>query len=779
MKKIELLAPAGNFESLVAAVQNGADAVYFGGDKFNARINSENFQNEELAKAIQYAKLRNVKTHLTLNILIKDKEFKEAMNLVDFAYLNGIDAIIVQDLGLAKAIIKKYPNLEVHASTQTTTYNKETIEQLEKIGFKRAVLSRELNIEEIKNIVQNTNLEIEIFIHGALCICYSGQCLMSSLIGGRSGNRGKCAGTCRLPFELLEENQTVQKGYLLSSKDVCTLDFLPEIIKTGISSLKIEGRMKSPEYVSVVTSIYRKYLDLAQSEKPYVVEAQDKEKLMQIFNRGGFSTGYLKGKLGRDMMFIKKTNHIGIEIGKVISYNKQKGHIKLKLDKELNLGDSICIKDSSCKISELMKNNQNIKNAAKGEFVTIGRLKGPIKSGDTIYKTVSIKMKNEILQKNTKENVKRNIEVTVNAIEKEPLEIIFKDVKTNIKIIKKGEIIKKAEKLGTDKERICEQLQKTGNTIFNIEKIETNINEKIFIPIKEINELRRIALEELEKEIIKTFKRNKVVATQEEKTVSKNLKTNMQVGLLLNNIKKQDYSKIQGADRIYLPINLLFNPNIKEEIDQIFKNYKTYIFLTSVIKGKYYELVKNKMEEYKNKAEGIVVSNLSQINMIQDKKMFANYTLNIANNNTIKLLEQLNFEQITISPEMDKETISALDSNIPKELIVYGRTLLMTSEYCPIGTGIKCPGICKNKEFYLKDRMGFKFPIITNPINCNSMIYNSKITSISYKDLNINNIRIDILEESIEEINNIIKVHKLGNRMEGQNYTNGNLNREI
>lgn len=307
MKNIELLAPAGNFECLKAAVQSGADAVYFGADKLNARQNSDNFGKEELAKAIEYAKLRNVKTHLTLNILIQNSEFEEAIELVDFAYKMGIDAVIVQDLGLAKKIIELFPKLEVHGSTQMTTYNVNGVKELEEIGLNRVVLARELSIDEIKNICRNCNADIEIFVHGALCICYSGQCLMSSIIGGRSGNRGKCAGTCRLPYSLLNNDKKIESGYLLSSKDVCTLDILPELINSGVKSLKIEGRMKSPEYVAIVASIYRKYIDLANSNKPYIVDNEDKEKLLQIFNRGGFSTRIFKRQIRKRYDVYKKT----------------------------------------------------------------------------------------------------------------------------------------------------------------------------------------------------------------------------------------------------------------------------------------------------------------------------------------------------------------------------------------------------------------------------------------------------------------------------------------
>lgn len=230
MNNVELLSPVGECDSLVAAVQNGANAIYFGANEFNARMNSKNFDRKNLKNAIKYAKLRNVKTNLTLNILIKNNEFNKAIELVKYAYECGIDAIIVQDLGLAKEIMQRFPDLDVHSSTQMTIYNLAGAKEIQSLGFKRCVLARELSIEEIKYICKNTNIEIEVFIHGALCISYSGQCLMSSIIGGRSGNRGKCAGTCRLPYTLLKDGTAIDKGYLLSSKDICTLDILPELI---------------------------------------------------------------------------------------------------------------------------------------------------------------------------------------------------------------------------------------------------------------------------------------------------------------------------------------------------------------------------------------------------------------------------------------------------------------------------------------------------------------------------------------------------------------------
>ena len=751
MSNIELLSPAGDFECLVSAVQNGANAVYFGLDKFNARVNGRNFEDEELVKAIKYAKLRNVKTHLTLNILIKNKEFEEALKLVEFAYNSGIDAVIVQDLGLAKKIMELFPKLEVHSSTQMTIYNLDGVKEIEKLGYSRCVLARELSIEEIKNICKNTNIEIEVFIHGALCICYSGQCLMSSLIGGRSGNRGKCAGTCRLPYSLLKDGQEKEKGYLLSSKDVCTLDILPELIEAGVKSFKIEGRMKSKEYVGIVTSIYRKYIDLAESNQEYLVDEKDREMLMQIFNRGGFSTGYLKGKLGKNMMYTKRPNHIGTLLGEVISYNPNKGHVKIKLCKELDLGDSIAIGDSSCKISELMQKNNNIKIAKTNDIVTIGRIKGKIKPKDKVYKTVSIKLNQEMDQKIGKENIKRKVNCNIELKQDETIKLELQDMDTNISVKLEGDsVVKKADNAGITSKRIEEQLSKTGNTIFKIENINIKMDESIIVPISSLNEIRRRGLEELEHKLLESFEREQVnlkLDVKEEKFIPKE---EVKVTLCLNKISKEiDYASLKNVDNVYIPFKYFLDEDLKESIENISKKFSTYILLPAITKSNYEKLLYENLPKIAERVEGIVISNLSQIYEIEKlgingKKLVANYTM-----------------------------------NIEKETIVYGRTLLMTTEYCSIGTLKNCPAMCQKGRYTLKDRMGFEFPIYTDRINCNNLIYNSKITSISYKDLQTDSIKIDILEETREEIQRIIDIQKRGERLEGQDYTNGNLNREI
>lgn len=261
MNKFELLAPAGSYEAFLAAVENGADAVYLGGKLFNARANANNFSLVELKKIVDYAHLRDVKIHVTLNTLINNNEISDALDFAYDLYHIGVDAVIVQDLGLAKILHENIPALPLHASTQMSVYNLAGVEELKKLGFSRVVLARELSLNEIKYICDNTDMEIEIFIHGALCVCYSGQCLMSSMIGDRSGNRGKCAQPCRMIYELIKNEDSCGKGYFLSPKDLCTIDYISNL--PNVTSLKIEGRMKSPEYVATVVSSYRKVLDKA------------------------------------------------------------------------------------------------------------------------------------------------------------------------------------------------------------------------------------------------------------------------------------------------------------------------------------------------------------------------------------------------------------------------------------------------------------------------------------------------------------------------------------
>ena len=815
---IELLSPVGDFECLKAAVQNGADSVYFGANLFSARAFAHNFDLDELQKAIHYAKIREVKTHLTLNTLIKDSEFEDAMYLAKNAYEFGIDAIIVQDLGLAKCLIKTFPDLPIHASTQMTVHSLAGALELQNLGFKRVVLSRELSIDEIDYICKNTNIEIECFAHGALCISYSGQCLFSSMIGGRSGNRGKCAQPCRLPYELLENDKKINSGYLLSTRDLYSLDYIPNFIKSGVHCLKIEGRMKSPEYVATVTRIYRKYIDLAQSNEHYVIDKNDKKELMQVFNRGMSSSGHLSNEPNRNLIFKDKPNNMGLYLGKVQNYNKNKGLITIKLNEKINIGDTISLENEtgSYTVSELLDKKQNITETQIGQTVVLGRMKGNISVNDKVYKMSSKALSFAAQESYKGENKKILLNCKINVKKGKPLSILISsannfDLYKGLKIQCTVDSVVpiEAENKPLDKETIIRQISKTTDTPYQFKNININLDSNCFLPkISSLNELRRKALNEVERIAISKcsrkftnqsidFKNNNSENINENniENYQNNKLEHPQISLLLNNLSiDYDYSLLENANNIYIPLKFFINKKYSNILKQLSNKFNMYIYMPTIIKGNYKNLfftyAENSIKKYH--IHGFVISNIGTINLLNNLfdnlnnsfKLIGNYTFNIYNQNTVLELKKLGINTYTISPELDKTTITNLCQNdyLEKELIVYGRTPLMNMNYCLLGESDKCYPECTSKcnsknNYCLKDRLNMKFPVIPDNIQTVTTIYNSKITSISYADFKIDYARIDILNESIAEINNIINTVKSGKRFEGKEYTNGNLNK--
>lgn len=803
---IELLSPVGDFETLKAAVQNGADSVYFGADQFSARAFASNFDLENLKKAIIYSKIRGVKTNLTLNTLIKNDEFEDAMNLASKVYEYGIDAIIVQDLGLGLNLIKTFPDLAIHASTQMTVHNLDGVLELERLGFKRVVLSRELSVEEINYICQNSNIEIECFIHGALCICYSGQCLFSSMIGGRSGNRGKCAQPCRLPYKLLENNTVIDNGYLLSTRDLIGLEYIPSLIKCGVECVKIEGRMKSPEYVATVTRIYRKYIDLAISDKKYIIEKQDKKDLLQVFNRGLSSSGHLGSTANKNLIFDKKPNNMGLPLGKVDKYNKNKGYITLKLKENLSIGDCISIQNEigSYNISELMENNINIKNGKYSQIVTIGRMKGNINIGDNIYKLSSKSLTKSALNSFSKENKKIGLKCKITIVKNKPINIniksadqakIYKDLNINCSL---DVIPIDAKNQALEKSKVISQINKTSSTPYEFKDIQIELEKNIFLPnFSALNQLRRLALQKVEEFIISKITRkssyNNNVSIFNYK-YNCNINTIPKISLLLNVINLEfDYSKLKNVDSIYIPFKFFNDLKYENIINIISNNFDTFIYMPTIIKNSYINIINNTVQDSikKYKIKGFVISNISNFIIFENLlgkqrhefEFVANYTFNIFNNKTITSLENMGINRYTISPELDKNSILNL-SNINKEIIVYGKAQLMNINYCLFSKSNKCYNSCnkkcnENNTYYLRDRLNMNFRILYDNRQTITTIYNSKTTSISYKDLNTNFVRIDILDENINQINYITSNVKNNIRFEGEEYTNANLNKLI
>lgn len=848
---IDLLSPVGNFDSLKAAVQNGANSVYFGADLFSARAYASNFNMEELEQAITYAKTRGVKTNLTLNTLITDNEFNDAFELAKKAYEFGIDAIIVQDLGLAKQLVKNFPDLDIHASTQMTVHNLQGVLKLQELGFKRVVLSRELSLQEIEYICKNSNIEIECFIHGALCISYSGQCLFSSMVGGRSGNRGKCAQPCRLPYKLLENDTEIDKGFLLSTRDLCGLDFIPNLIKAGVTCLKIEGRMKSPEYVATVTRIYRKYIDIAEkiiyentslvndvTEKidnqitnnfsEYKVDETDRKILLQSFNRGMSSNGHLANEPNKNLIFKEKPNNMGLFLGKVEKYNKNKGYITVKLQEPIEIGDTISLEKEtgSYNVSELMDTNKNIKETSIGQTVTIGRMKGNINLGDKIYKLSSKKL-NLIAQNSINgEHRKIPLNCSITIKHNEPLQInitpafsendTLNDVSiySNMNITYTSDIIPEtAENRPLEREKVIEQINKTNNSIYYFKNINIDLDNNIFLPkfSATLNDLRRKSLDLAYEFAISNIKRtsNANISNDYDDINSKSNVDNSSIfkekniSVLLNILNTDfNYTDLTGFDNVYIPLKYFSIKKYSKIITDLQNKFNIYIYMPTIIRANYRNLffanIENTIKTYKIK--GFIISNISNLRLLEkvvnksNFEIIANYTFNIFNLYSVNELKNLGINKFTISPESTKEIIdnlcnSTVENNnferyLPAELIVYGKTPLMNMNYCVLGKTNKCYPTCDSKcmsenSYYLKDRLNMKFRILFDNIQTVSTIYNCKTTSISADCFNTDCLRIDILDESIDEINNIVCTVKNNERFEGKEFTNGNLNRSI
>ena len=825
---IELLSPVGDFECLKAAVQNGADAVYFGAGSFSARAFATNFDDDALKEAITYAKVRGVKTNLTLNTLIKNDEMNDAIKLAEKAYNYGIDAIIVQDLGLARYLIKNFPGLAVHASTQMSVHNLEGVLELQKLGFSRVVLSRELSLQEIEHICKNSDVEIEVFTHGALCISYSGQCLFSSMVGGRSGNRGKCAQPCRLPYELLSCSSTVSnpkgapvstssvnfasanlnsassesltsldKGYLLSPRDLCGLDYLPELVDAGVTCLKIEGRMKTPEYVATVTRIYRKYLDLAQANKSeYKINPQDKTELLQVFNRGGFSSGHLESTPNKNLIYKNKSNNMGIYLGSVSNFNNNKGHISLTVSKDsdvtVRVGDKISVENkkhetSIYTISELMIQDKNVPQARCGDKIKIGRMKGDISVGDKIYKIADKLLTTSALETLSKENLKVNLNCKMIVKRNQPVELYVSDSNSHEVKITSDIIPVEAINAPITQERLATQLSKTNNTPFHFENIEIDLDDGLYIQgISAINELRRQALAQYEALLVQSFRRNLELPRLDIHS-TENASTNKKISVLLNILNQNfDYTQLHGIDKVYIPLKYFVLKDFKNVVAELTENFETYIYMPTIMRNNYHKIISNNLpnilDQYKIK--GFVLSNIGNLELLKNYKdkyeFIYNYTLNVFNNLTIAELADSSKNTVTLSPELNKSDLQTFArTSCSTELIVYGRAPLMNSNYCLLGKSNKCysacPHLCNStNKFYLKDRLGFLFRIIPDNVDTVTTIYNSKITSIEHDEICANSVRIDILDESISEINNVISTVKTGKKLEGQEFTNGN-----
>ena len=732
MKEIELLAPAGSLKTLKAVIHAGADAVYLGGSMFGARAYANNFNEEELLEAIRFGHIHGRKIILAVNTLLKEYELGQLYDYLHPYYEAGLDAVIVQDMGVMEFIKTHFPNLPIHTSTQMTITNVEGARLLKEQGVERVVTAREMSLEEIQRIHDEVGVELESFIHGALCYCYSGQCLFSSIIGGRSGNRGRCAQPCRLSYEVLQGEKSLTGHHatpILSLKDMCTLPFLYELADHGVYSFKIEGRMKTPEYAAGVVSIYRKYMDSYLDGSRIPVEKKDIRALLELGNRGGFTNGYYYHHNDSDMLS-----------GESASHNKSEGVLQDNIRREYV--------------------DTELKEKIKGKLI--------------LNKECPAK-----------------IEVQYG----------------KIKVSYQGDMVLVAQNRPLTKEVVTEKITKTGNTPFVFENLEVTMDDDIFMPVNQLNQLRRGALEALEEALLKPYERTlpELVETSsaetdrqttgnaiKEKQISRqslsqtsgqqSADSSTEVRVLIEDAEQLPaVLKADFVDTVYLDCMLYTRENLicklSEDIDRVHasgkKAFYVFPFIFRQQTSLFYEKIMPELK--KLPLDGIMVRSLDEIAFVKEWgngnwQMVSDSNLYTYSNEAAEYFYRLGMIQDTIPVELNRKEILRRE-NSRSEMIIYGRLPLMITAQCIHKNTLGC--MHQPKVLNLKDRYSVHFPVKNFCSECYNVIYNSLPVCLFKEDVTVKKIapaavRLSFTTETEEETEQILTIY-------GDIYKNGGI----
>jgi len=798
MNKIELLAPAGNFEALAAAVESGADAVYLGGNKFNARAYADNFDGQSLIKAVNYAHIRGVKVFVTVNILLSDRELAEALDYISFLYQIGVDGIIVQDIALLKLARNAFPDLPVHCSTQMTVHNAEGARYYSELGAKRIVLARELSVEEVRGIAESTDADLEIFIHGALCVCYSGQCLMSSLIGGRSGNRGRCAQPCRKKYSLYDFNtgKEVMENrhkHLLSTRDLNTYNRLKELTESGVTSLKIEGRMKKPEYVAIVVRHYRNALDnIIKGKEPDTANAA--YELESAFNRE-FTEGYLFNRRNRDVVSIDRPDNRGVRLGKVI---RQKGEIVSLLIEEnsLNDGDGIEIiskigRSTGAIISGIRVMGKNVKSAVKGDIAEVF-IRDRVEAGSRVSKTFDNELNRRAREEYSHENT-RKITVLCSLVFKtgEYPVITVKDDDGNTVSYTDEERVEAAAKAVTPVEKILEQLGKTGDTPYTIDVTETAIDSDCYIPARQINRMRRNVLELLSQARSQKYGRP-IIQINAAGLINGLISTVKAPGEYsleyisgIRNYASAVNALNSGADSVYILSHIYEGDMVPEavKIAEVCISIGKSLFYVfpNIMPDRETRKIKERLGEIIKAADmryfGAVISDAGQLELARDlgiRRIRINYSMNVYNSISASHWYGEGAEAVGLSAELNLPQIKAITSNTAAaaEAVVYGYLPVMTTEYCPVSMfrdNCNYPRGCNSSNYGIIDEKGKIFRI-KKLDSCRTQLLNSNVLLMvedlgDVIDSGVMKLRADFYIERPEEVGRIMKLYRNYNSM--------------
>lgn len=804
---IEVLSPAGSFECLKAAVGAGADAIYLGGSSFGARAFAGNFDEEELLRGIDYAHLHGRRIFLTINTLFKEADFEELYDYLLPYYKEGLDAVIVQDVGVAKFVKEAFPLMDLHASTQMTAMGVESAKFLEELGFDRIVPARELSLEEITDIKRETNLEIETFVHGALCFSYSGQCLMSSMLGGRSGNRGRCAQPCRLPYELYKGNHKINKKeeqYVLSPKDMCSIEILPDILRAGTNSLKIEGRMKRPQYVAAVTRQYRRYVDLfLENPDHFQVRPEDFQELMELYNRGGFTKGYYVKHNGRDMMSMKRPNHMGYYVGKV--ENIKKNQIGFCAKTDIHKKDILEISIGSPANEDKVELTSPVDGKAGSKiWLNANKLK-KLRVGMPIYRTRNESLINEI-QKETidieiKENLKGNIRFEIG--KSAMMNLVYKDLSVTVE----GDVVMEAQKAPVTKEKLVSRMLKTGNTPFNLEITEVSMDENAFLPMGAINALRRdalLAMEEaivsagyrpefkasLEKEVDKFSKYNLTEDQAEQNTVaaSKSMfaprKQHEKICYVTTLEQAKAALEFPDVAAIYLQAESLAFDQWDDFSDCCHEKGKEIYYSLPLV---FHKKAKEEYKKHKEllcegKQDGLLIHTLDEYAMLHfmeyEKKLVLDSSLYVYHKSSLDFYKEhvKSPVRIILPVELNDQELTKLRVK-DADMVVYGRQPLMISAQCQVKNHLGCKQ--KKETLFIKDRRDVKFPVQNFCKYCYNVIYNGACLNLLDFEEELNKMKAHgrIYRFTIETGDEVKEV--LSGHLPNQKYTKGHFKRGI
>lgn len=751
---MELLSPAGNLLSAYSAFKGGADAIYIGGKQFSARASAANFSSEEMEEIVFFAHSIGKKVYVTLNTLLFEDEFFEAVEFAKFLYKINVDGVIIQDLGLARYLHQTMPDLPLNASTQLNCHNLEQAKALIKIGFKRIVLARETNLETAKAI-KNLGVEVEVFGHGSLCVSYSGNCLLSSFIGGRSGNRGRCAQPCRMRYDLLEDGRKISEdSFAISTKDLMTVKFINKFIEAGIDSLKIEGRLKSNEYIYAVSKAYRHAIDACVAQISNKDVSADIQNLTRIFNRQ-FTKGYVLDESPFKVLNNETSSHQGEVIGKVIRINKSRVSILLK-DK-LNRLDGIRFNGKEqigLTVEKMFLNKEPVESAVAGKVIEITG----VEDADKLQNLEVIKTKDYALTKQIEEELKKQIKVNVSgrffACPNAPISLTLSF--NNKTITVKGDVAQPAEGNGTSPDRICEQLKKSGDYPYSINDPEIKM-EKCFIPISKINELRNMAFEEL---------RNVLV--------------------IINEVQLKEYKK----PRICLDYPCKTNFFVENFAQQKVVNNQD--FFSYIVNGDLYKnnsrITSNESFDKPHEVVHFVIENK------YENYLIASQYCSITNSYALDTYFELGFKECILSSELDFESIVNMIAAFKNRngvlpnvgLVIYGKLDMMIMRSCPIGTiyenqNIHC-GKCHKNKYELIDRVGEKYRLLGDE-NCNVRILNNHPLCLfdrtdELMENGLTNFWFVLTDESEEKVSEIIAHFKSRNfEFDRFKYTRGHYNK--